>query len=64
MQDKKFSPILPYDASQFDSFYIYDHVTYVRDINLAPNDSIGLHSDNMIKYFRCEDLEPVPIGGD
>lgn len=62
---KKFTPILPFDSTGFDNFQIYTITTYTRDLEIAePINPIKLHNPNMIKYYRCEDVEPVKIGGD
>lgn len=64
MEEKNYSPILPFDITQRDSFIIYDNTTYSMDINLVGDNPIQMNSPNMIKYYRCAGTEPVKIGGD
>lgn len=68
MSDPKstdYMPILPYDSTGFDNFQIYTIKTYTRDLEIAePVNPLKLHNPNMIKYYRCENIEPVKIGGD
>lgn len=64
MDERKFSPILPFDITVADSFYTYDKTKYTRDIQLCPEESIQINSPNMIKYYRCDNTPPVKIGGD
>jgi len=63
--DPKYTPILPFDSTGFDNFQIYTPTTYTRDLSIAEDDNpLKMHNPNMIKYFRCESVEPVKVGGD
>lgn len=66
MEDKKYTPILPFDGTLADNFMIYDNVTYVCRIDRSSPDSpVKLHHDSMIKYYSYGySQEPVKIGGD
>lgn len=61
---RQYAPLLPYSETIFDNFKIYDAVRYKVNINMIDKDSIMLHQASMIKYYRCENVAPVPIGGD
>lgn len=64
MNDKKYAPLLPFDDTKNDSFKIYNEIHYVRDASIMEDDPIMMTHPTMIKYFRCEDTEPVKLGGD
>ncbi len=64
MDDKKYTPILPFNDTFKDGFVIYNQVVYTRDIALTEKEIIDNHSDNMIKYYTTNIQEPVKIGGD
>lgn len=63
MSEKEYTPILPYDATVGENFTIYYPTRYVRNYNLIPPEKIAMESGNVIKYYRCTEEEPVPIGG-
>ncbi|MDD5901586.1 MAG: hypothetical protein PUC73_11920 [Lachnospiraceae bacterium] len=63
MNEKRYAPLLPFDSTTADNFIIYYPVPYIRDINLIPPEKIALESGNVVKYYRCQITEPVPIGG-
>ena len=63
MNEKGYAPLLPFDSTTADNFIIYYPVPYIRDINLIPPEKIALESGNVVKYYRCQITEPVPIGG-
>ncbi|MBO4496885.1 MAG: hypothetical protein IJL07_12245 [Lachnospiraceae bacterium] len=63
--DARFAPILPFDQTGFDNFIIYNPTGYTRDLSISEDDEpLKMHNPNMIKYFRCENTEPIKIGGD
>ena len=64
MDEKKYTPLLPFQDLIKDGFIIYDNVTYTRDIALTEKEIINNHSDSMIKYYSTTMNEPVKIGGD
>lgn len=63
MADKK-SPILPFDSTFGENFQIYGVTKYVRNLALCGDDCVRKESGNVVKYFRCDTTEAVPIGGD
>lgn len=63
MSEKEYTPILPYDATITDNFTIYYPVAYTRNLNLVPPEAIAMESGNVVKYYRCAEKDPVPIGG-
>lgn len=63
MDEKEYTPLLPYDNTISDNFTIYYPVHYVRDYNLIPPEKIAMESGNIIKYYRCNEEEPVLVGG-
>ena len=64
MDDKKYTPLLPFQDLIKDGFIIYDNVKYTRDIDLTDKEIINNHSDAMIKYYSTTVNEPIKIGGD
>jgi hypothetical protein len=64
MDDKKYTPLLPFQDMMKDGFIIYDNTTYVRDLELTDKEIINNHSDCMIKYYTTTINEPIKIGGD
>ncbi len=64
MDEKKYTPLLPFQDTIRDGFIIYDNVTYTRDIALTEKEIINNHSDSMIKYYSTTISEPIKIGGD
>jgi len=63
MSEKGYTPLLPFDSTVAENFIIYYPVRYVRDINLIPPEKIAMESGNIVKYYRYQVTEPVPIGG-
>lgn len=63
MSEKGYTPLLPFDSTVAENFIIYYPVHYVRDINLIPPEKIAMESGNVVKYYRCQVTEPIPIGG-
>lgn len=64
MDEKKYTPLLPYDDTKNDSFKIYNEIHYQRDLSIMEDDPIMMHHPAMIKYYECTSAEPVKIGGD
>lgn len=64
MNEKKYTPLLPYDDTKADNFSIYDNVEYVRDMTLVDEDPLKIHYTNMVKYYRVDTSTPARIGGD
>ena len=64
MDEKKYTPLLPFQDLIKDGFIIYDNVKYTRDIDLTDKEIINNHSDAMIKYYSTTINEPIKIGGD
>ncbi len=48
-----------YDSSLEDHLTMYDHLPYVRDYDLC--DGVLMVSGNMIKSFRCTEIEPFVV---
>lgn len=63
MSDVAYTPLLPFDNTVAENFVIYYPIPYVRDINLIPPEKIAMESGNVVKYYRYQLLEPMPIGG-
>ncbi len=59
---QKFTPLLPYDITQGEHFYIYDHETYTVDPSLCNKETVMMESGNVYKYYRCATVEPYLIG--
>ena len=64
MDDKKYTPLLPFQDLIKDGFIIYDNVKYTRDIDQTDKEIINNHRDSMIKYYSTTVNEPIKIGGD
>ncbi len=60
--NKNFTPILPFDVTQGEHYYIYDHVTYTVDPAYCNKEAIRMESGNVYKYYRCATSEPFLIG--
>ena len=62
--DKKYSPVLPYDATFGESFSSYDNMPYRCDRNLChPN--ITKSTGNIVKYYEYHlDEEKAIISGE
>ncbi|MBR4726248.1 MAG: hypothetical protein IK071_10765 [Lachnospiraceae bacterium] len=65
-EEKKYTPILPFNDLAQDHFLIYDNAKYVRDLALTgPVPVIAKHHPAMIKYYTTNcNAEPVAVGGD
>ena len=63
MSEKGYTPLLPFDSTLAENFIIYYPVPYVRDVNFIPPEKIAMESGNIVKYYRCQMAEPVPVGG-
>lgn len=63
MNEKRYTPLLPFDGTVAENFVIYYPVPYVRDINLIPPEKIAMESGNVVKYYTYQLTEPMPIGG-
>lgn len=61
---KGYTPILPYDVTAHEDFYMYDHATYVRDLSLFDNNERMMNRGNVIHFYNCKFGEPKKIGGD
>ncbi len=64
MGERQYSPILPFDITQGENISMYLNTTYTRDITLCGEGSVRKESENLYKYYRCEEIKPVKIGGD
>lgn len=66
MEEKKYTPILPFDGTMADSFFIYDNVPYVCRIDRnSPDSPVSMHHESMIKYYSyAYNTEAVKVGGD
>ena len=64
--EKKYTPVLPFDATINDSFIVYDNETYKCRIDQYQSENpIALHQKTMVKYYNCDYKEkPVRLGGD
>lgn len=63
-EEKRYTPLLPFNDLMRDNFIIYDNMTYVRDLDLTCDVGIIMHNPNMIKYYTTMSAETVKIGGD
>ncbi|MBQ3029041.1 MAG: hypothetical protein IJD26_08155 [Lachnospiraceae bacterium] len=63
MNEKGYTPLLPFDSTVAENFVIYYPVPYVRDISLIPPEKIAMESGNVVKYYTYRLAEPMPIGG-
>jgi len=66
LSDRSYSPVLPFDGTQNDSFLIYDNERYVCHVDHYKSESqVRLHHNTMVKYYSCKvSEEPVLLGGD
>ena len=64
MGDRAYSPILPFDVTQGENISMYLNTTYSRDIALCADFNKKKESGNLYKYYRCDEIKPVKIGGD
>ena len=53
------SPLKPYDESKWESFNLYDNMTFVWDSEMEKHHA--LESGNVIKGYRCKVDEPYEI---
>lgn len=63
-EDKKFTPLLPFDSSLGEQFALYDNMTYVCDNDICNAGMVKMESGNVCKFYRCKSTEPIKIGGD
>lgn len=59
-EEKKYTPLLPFDSSFGEYFSTYDTVPYSCDRDYCYS-MITKESGNIIKYYACHDKEPVEI---
>ena len=61
-ENKKYTPLLPYDGTIGEYFSTHDTMTYVCNRDLChPN--IGMSTDNIVKYYTyVVNKEPTLIG--
>ncbi len=59
-----YTPILPYDVTAHEDFYMYDHFPYTRDLSLFDNNERMMNRGNVIHFYTCKMAEPKKIGGD
>lgn len=64
MEEKTYTPILPFEDTVLDTFLCYDNVKYKRDLDVAQDGMVMLHNPNLIKYYETNSNEAVKIGGD
>ena len=63
-EEKKYTPLLPYDANYGENFTTYQTMTYHCDRD-ACYPYVGADSGNMIKYYSYQIKEtPMQIGSD
>lgn len=63
-EEKKYTPILPFDITQGERIRMYDNMPYVHDVDLCNKDTVALESGNVLKFYRCAKQPPRYIGGD
>jgi hypothetical protein len=54
----------PYMNIMSGNFAMYDNVMYQRDINICGPETLVLQSGNIIKYYRCNQIETFQIVND
>ena len=59
-----YTPILPYDVTAHEDFYMYDHFAYTRDLSLFDSNERMMNRGNIIHFYTCKMGEPKKIGGD
>lgn len=64
MSEKEYTPILPYDITFGENFPLYLNTKYKRDITICGEGTVRMESGNLYKYYRCESVKPVAVGGD
>ena len=62
-KDKAYTPIQPFDITAGENFHIYQEQAYVQDKALCGENSIHMHSGNILKYYKQKDVDPVKVGG-
>lgn len=63
-EEKKYTPLSPFDITYGEEFKLYDNMTYVCDSDRCNAGMIRMESGNVCKYYRVKDDKPVKIGGD
>lgn len=51
----------PYDTTLEENISLYDRLPYKRNEDLCNASTLALESGNLIKYYRCTQIEPVEI---
>lgn len=55
-EEKKYTPLLPYDGLYGENFTTYQTMAYHCDRD-ACHPFVGVDTGNMVKYYRCNLLE-------
>lgn len=63
-EEKRYTPLLPFNDLIQDGFIIYDNTTYNRDIDLTDDAIKVKNSPNIVKYFTVKSEQAIKIGGD
>lgn len=63
-KEKKYTPILPFDITTGEDFYMYDHPVYKRDITMFDHNEQMMNRGNVISILNYKMGEPRRIGGD
>ena len=61
-ENKKYTPILPFDITFGENFITYDNQVYHQDLEYITPDKVKMESGNVIKYYRCNDNRICHIG--
>lgn len=51
----------PYDSTLEENMSMYDKLPYKRNIDMCNASTLALESGNLIKYYRCTQVDPVEI---
>lgn len=62
--EKKETPVKPYDDSLWDRYSMYDKMPYVWDTDLNVERAFTKVTGNVIKSYRCKMNEPLEIKND
>lgn len=62
--NKKYTPLLPFDSTLNEDFSMYQSLPYIRDISLITDHSIRLESGNVYKFYRTSEQDACSVGGD